>query len=42
MLAPQFILGITGFCWTNKHTFYTVKYIYIILKPLNIIYLDTS
>ena len=27
MLAPLFILGITGFCLTNKYNFHTVKYI---------------
>ena len=26
MLAPLFILGITGFCSTNKYHFHTVKY----------------
>ena len=40
MLAPLFILGITGFCLTNKYNFHTVKYIsLIILKNLLISYI---
>ena len=41
MLAPLFILEITGFCLTIKYNFYTIKYIHLYwLKPLNIIYVD--
>ena len=39
MLAPLFILGITGFCLTNKCNFHTIKYMHSkYLKPRNNIF----
>ena len=39
MLAPLFILGITGICSTDNYNFHTIKYTR--LKLLSIAYVDT-